>query len=140
MPMASPTWSLWLFVIPVLVSLASLGAAILIYRSAQVLVKRIEEDMDKLHKQIAVTTQGGIGMGQRLLNLEGKLRALQSKQEDMSSGDNFAYSQAMQMFQQGADVSTVASNCGFSNSEAELMALVQKQLAKNPRKTQDSKA
>lgn len=137
--MATQSWSIWLFIIPVLVSVTSLVVAVLIYRSAKVLVERSDHDMETLRKQIGVATQGAIGMGQRLLALESKLRALQVKQDEVIGGDNFAYSQAMQMFQQGADVSTVASNCGFSNSEAELMALVQKQLAKSARTSRDSK-
>lgn len=80
-----------------------------------------------LEQQIGVATSGAMGMGQRLVALERKLQALQDRQDNLTGADTFAYSQALQMFEQGADVATVASNCGFSNSEAQLMALVQKQ-------------
>ena len=69
-------------------------------------------------------------MGNRIVALERKLQRLQEKQETIGGVDEFAYSQALQMFEQGADVATVASNCGFSASEAQLMALVQQQLRK----------
>lgn len=138
--MATAAWTVWLVVIPVLISLFCLVVALQVHRNAKVWVQHTDQQIEKLHKQIAVTTQGGIGMGQRLLALENKLRELQAKQDEQVGGDSFAYSQAMQMFKQGADIATVASNCGFSNSEAELMALVQKQLSKNTRSTHDSGA
>lgn len=133
------TATVWLIAIPVLLSLVCLVIAVQVHRSAKAWVQRADQQIEKLQKQVAVTTQGSIGMGQRLLTLESKLRALEAKQDELGEGDNFAYSQAMQMFKQGADIATVASSCGFSNSEAELMALVQKQL-KNTRSTHDSDA
>lgn len=131
------SWGVWLLVMSTVVSIGCLIAAVLIYRSARVLVDHTNAQFQQLQKQIATTTQGGIGMGQRLLSLENKLRSLQNKQEDISAGDTFTYGQAMQMFKQGADTATVASNCGLSNSEAELMALVQKQLSKRGRAAED---
>jgi uncharacterized protein YoxC len=137
--MATATLTVWLIAIPVLFSLACLVIALQVHRSAKAWVQHTDQQIEKLQKQIAVTTKGSIGMGQRLLTLESKLRALQAKQDELGEGDSFAYSQAMQMFKQGADIATVASSCGFSNSEAELMALVQKQL-QNTRSTHDSDA
>lgn len=134
------TLSIWLIGLPVLVCVLCLMVSVLVYRSARILVVRTDEQMHKLEKQMAVVTKGGIGVGQRLLTLEQKLRALQAKHDDMAGGDNFAYSQAMQMFKQGADIATVASNCGFSSSEAELMALVQQQLTKSAKSTHDEDA
>lgn len=132
--------SLLLFALPLVVSLGCLAAAALIYRSARILVAHSNEQIVHLEKQIAVATQGSIGLGQRLLALEAKLRSVQSKQDELSAGDTFAYGQAMQMFKQGADTATVASNCGFSSSEAELMALVQSQLAKRSRAPHEADA
>lgn len=87
-----------------------------------------------LEQKIGVATSGAIGMGHRIVALEQKLQRLQEKQEHLSSGDVFTYSQALQMFEQGADASTVASNCGLSSSEAQLMALVQQQMRKSTSK------
>lgn len=130
----------WLIAVSIALSVASLSVAALVYRNAKLLVQRSDEQMHDMEKQMAVVTRGGIGIGQRILTLEQKLRSLEAKQDDVNGGDNFAYSQAMQMFRQGADIATVASNCGFSNSEAELMALVQKQLAKSARSAHDTDA
>lgn len=84
-----------------------------------------------LENDLRDALRGAVGMGHRIVALEKRLGEISSTSgQEHSSVDEFAYTQAMQMLEQGADVSTVASNCGFSNSEAQLMALVQKQLKK----------
>ena len=138
--MTTEAWSLW-WLVPMLVSLGCLVFVILVYRSASQLAMRADHKIQQLEKQVSIATQGAIGMGQRLLVLENKLRSVQVKQDELDSvggSDQFAYSQAMQMFNQGADIDTVAASCGFSNSEAELMALVQKQLSKNVQTPHDA--
>lgn len=129
--------TLLLVCLSLLLSVVGLAIAAMMYRKAQAVSAQRELQIVQLEKQIAVTTKGSIGLGQRLLALEQQLRTVLSKQEELQSGDTFAYGQAMQMLKQGADTATVASNCGFSNSEAELMALVQKQLAGRQGKPRD---
>lgn len=88
-----------------------------------------------LENELRDALRGAVGMGHRIVALEKRLGEISSANgQEHSSVDEFAYTQAMQMLEQGADVSTVASNCGFSNSEAQLMALVQKQLKKTSSK------
>jgi hypothetical protein len=118
--------------------IAASGVANLICLAAVVVLwQRLNRTQDDAHpkqqhleQQIGIATSGAIGMGHRIVALERKLQSLQDRQDNLSGADTFAYSQALQMFEQGADVATVASNCGFSSSEAQLMALVQQQ-AKN---------
>lgn len=91
-----------------------------------------------LEATLVTANEGAMGLGRRLVGLEQKLRNYATKQDEIGTGgDQFAYSQALQMFDQGADVATVASSCGFSNSEAQLMALVQKQLKPTSKKDND---
>ncbi len=85
-----------------------------------------------LEQEIQSMTAGSVGMGHRILALELKLSRLAEQGSSVQEGDGFAYTQAKQMFEQGADTETVASNCGFSSSEAKLMALVQKSLKQEP--------
>lgn len=130
---------LWLFGVSVVTSLVCLVSLALVWLwlVRQVAAARVQ--ITELEHKIGVATSGAAGMGNRIVALERKLQALQEKQENSGSGaDEFAYSQALQMFEQGADVATVASNCGFSASEAQLMALVQQQLRK-PAKAQARK-
>jgi|GEM_PF-1140663 len=113
-----------------LVNLVCLTAVAVLWRRLHRTEEVAHQKQQYLEQQIGIATSGAIGMGHRIVALERKLQSLQDRQDNLSGTDTFAYSQALQMFEQGADVATVASNCGFSNSEAQLMALVQKQ-AKN---------
>lgn len=100
--------------------------------------QKARQKQQYLEQQIGIATSGAIGMGHRIVALEHRLQSLQDRQDNLP-GDTFAYSQALQMFEQGADVATVASNCGFSSSEAQLMALVQKQAKNSPPLQADSR-
>ena len=76
----------------------------------------------ELKKTQTQTVQGTIGMGQRMLRLEKRVKLLLER-PNLESVDehSFSYSQANQMIQQGADVDTIAATCGISHSEAHLM-------------------
>lgn len=136
--MPLPSGIVWLFAASLVTSLSCLLAMVAVWRWSVRQNAVSQEKILHLEQQIGVATSGAVGMGNRIVALERKLHALQEKQENIGGADEFAYSQALQMFEQGADVATVASNCGFSASEAQLMALVQQQLRK-PAKTQARK-
>lgn len=138
MPLSSGI--LWLFGASIVTSLVCLVSLVLVWLWATRQVTAARAQITELEYKIGVATSGAAGMGNRIVALERKLHALQEKQDNHSGSgvDQFAYSQALQMFEQGADVATVASNCGFSASEAQLMALVQQQLRK-PTKPQARK-
>lgn len=120
----------------VLVALTSSVGALLLLGAIGWLIVRVTSELkasrDRLasiERELNDLVRGAVGMGHRIVALEKRLQAVSSNKDgEHSSVEEFAYSQAMQMFEQGADVATVASNCGFSSSEAQLMALVQKQL------------
>lgn len=133
--MPLPSGIIWLFAASLITSLICLFslAAVWLWSVRQAAAAR--DQILQLEQKIGVATSGAVGMGNRIVALERKLQALQEKQENIGGVDEFAYNQALQMFEQGADVATVASNCGFSASEAQLMALVQKQLRKPSNKT-----
>ena len=78
--------------------------------------------LSELKKDQSQTVQGTIGMGQRMLRLEKRVKLLldQPMPEPIDE-QSFAYSQANQMIQQGADVDTIAATCGISHSEVHLM-------------------
>lgn len=128
--MPLPSGILWLFGASIVASLACLVALAVVWTWFARQAVAAREQILQLEQKIGVATSGAVGMGNRIVALERKLQALQEKQENTGGVDEFAYSQALQMFEQGADVATVASNCGFSASEAQLMALVQQQLRK----------
>jgi hypothetical protein len=128
--MPLPNAILWLFSASLITSLICLVGLMGVWFWFARQTASARQQISQLEQKVGVATSGAIGMGNRIVALERKLRTLQEKQETIGGGDEFAYSQALQMFEQGADVATVASNCGFSASEAQLMALVQQQLRK----------
>lgn len=128
--MPLPDAIVWLLSASLVISVLCLVALALVWLWFARQAAAAQERIHQLEQKIGIATSGAIGMGNRIVALERKLQALQDKQEALGGVDEFAYSQALQMFEQGADVATVASNCGFSASEAQLMALVQQQLRK----------
>lgn len=128
--MPLPDAIVWLLSASLVISVLCLVALALVWLWFARQAAAAQERIHQLDQKIGVATSGAIGMGNRIVALESKLQTLQDKQEALGGVDEFAYSQALQMFEQGADVATVASNCGFSASEAQLMALVQQQLRK----------
>jgi hypothetical protein len=83
----------------------------------------------KLMRDIAASSSGSVGMGQRLLAMEKRLQSDTKKPEkiDYYNDDEFQpYSQAAQMFKMGMSCDEVALRCGLSRAEASLLEMMQK--------------
>lgn len=88
-----------------------------------------EKLIHKLMRDVAASSSGSVGMGQRLLAMEKRLQADAKKPEkiDYYNDDEFQpYSQAAQMFKMGMDCDEVARRCGLSRAEASLLEMMQK--------------
>lgn len=89
-----------------------------------------EKLIQKLMREVAASSSGSVGMGQRLLAMEKRLQASATKQPekiDYYNDDEFQpYSQAAQMFKMGMDCDEVARRCGLSRAEASLLEMMQK--------------
>lgn len=91
-------------------------------REANTLAQRIARDL-------AVATSGSVGMGQRLLAMEKRLKEAPANKPkiDYHNDEEFQpYAQAAQLFQLGLDADEVARRCGLSRAEASLMEMMQK--------------
>jgi len=75
-------------------------------------------------------TNSSIGMGRRLIGIEQKLNLTADKQLELENRDPnaLAYNQATRLMEMGADVDDLVQNCGIGRPEAELMALLHKEL------------
>ena len=75
-------------------------------------------------------TNGSIGMGNRLLAIERKLDITVEKQQELENRDPsvLAYNQAAKLMEMGADVDDLVRSCGIGRPEAELMALLHREL------------
>lgn len=83
----------------------------------------------RVARDLALATGGAVGMGQRLLAMEKRLKdAPASKPKiDYHNDEEFQpYAQAAQLFQLGLDAEEVARRCGLSRAEVSLMEMMQK--------------
>jgi hypothetical protein len=116
--------------ISAVVSVIALTIAVLslnhVRRQAEVNEKLIQ----KLMREVAASSSGSVGMGQRLLAMEKRLQANTAKKPekiDYYNDEEFQpYSQAAQMFKMGMDCDEVARRCGLSRAEASLLEMMQK--------------
>ena len=86
--------------------------------------KELLAKMQLMEQSVNAAASSAIGMGGRIVNLEKKLHGLQQAQFAQPDAESALYTQAMQLFDSGADVNAVVASCGISNSEASLMALI----------------
>lgn len=89
-----------------------------------------EKLIQRLTREVAASSSGSVGMGQRLLAMEKRLQSAGDKKPekiDYYNDDEFQpYSQAAQMFRMGMDAEEVARRCGLSRAEASLLEMMQK--------------
>ena len=111
------------------ISLLALILAIISLKATRRQADTTEKLLQKLARDLAASTSGSVGMGQRLLAMEKRLQTTQQKSEkiDVYNDDDFQpYSQAAQLFQMGLEAEEVARRCGLSRAEASLLEVMQK--------------
>ncbi|MCE3251556.1 MAG: hypothetical protein K0Q67_566 [Cellvibrio sp.] len=113
-----------------IVSVLALVVALLSLQRVRQQAGANEKLVQKLMREVAASSSGSVGMGQRLLAMEKRLQANATKQSekiDYYNDDEFQpYSQAAQMFKMGMDCDEVARRCGLSRAEASLLEMMQK--------------
>lgn len=125
-----------LLTLALVASSAALGVAIWVAHTCARLNCQQQVRIKALEQQLAVVVKGAVGVGQRILAVEKKLQNLDANRDDLQgASEGYAYTQAMRMFDQGADVDAVVSCCGLSSSEASLMALVRSHQNPTPKKS-----
>lgn len=116
--------------------LLSLFFSVLAMVIAFICLKRVQQQtqateklLQKAMREIAASTSGSVGMGQRLIAMEKRLQTQDKKAEkiDYYNDEEFQpYSQAAQLFKMGIDCDEVARRCGLSRAEASLLEMMQK--------------
>jgi hypothetical protein len=112
-----------------LVSVIALLVALISLKQVRRQANANEKLIQKLMREVAASSSGSVGMGQRLLAMEKRLQSEAKKPEkiDYYNDDEFQpYSQAAQMFKMGMDCDEVARRCGLSRAEASLLEMMQK--------------
>ncbi|QEY15186.1 DUF2802 domain-containing protein [Cellvibrio sp. KY-GH-1] len=113
-----------------LVSAAALAIALFTFKRLRLQALDTEKLIQRLTREVAASSSGSVGMGQRLLAMEKRLQVSGDKKPekiDYYNDDEFQpYSQAAQMFKMGMDAEEVARRCGLSRAEASLLEMMQK--------------
>ncbi len=113
-----------------LVSAAALAIALFTFKRLRIQALDTEKLIQRLTREVAASSSGSVGMGQRLLAMEKRLQVSGDKKPekiDYYNDDEFQpYSQAAQMFKMGMDAEEVARRCGLSRAEASLLEMMQK--------------
>lgn len=116
--------------ISAVVSVIALTIAVLSLKHVRRQAEVHEKLIQKLMREVAASSSGSVGMGQRLLAMEKRLQANAAKKPekiDYYNDEEFQpYSQAAQMFKMGMDCDEVARRCGLSRAEASLLEMMQK--------------
>jgi uncharacterized protein YoxC len=117
-------------IIGLALSLIALTVALLAFSQTRRQAVETDKLIQRLTREVAASSSGSVGMGQRLLAMEKRLQASADKKAgkiDYYNDDEFQpYSQAAQMFKLGMDAEEVARRCGLSRAEASLLEMMQK--------------
>lgn len=92
--------------------------------------RNYEALLNVLRNEIKLTNSGAMGMGRRLKHVEQRLNITVEKQQELENRDPgaLAYNQAAKLMEMGADVDDLIGACGIARPEAELMALLHREI------------
>lgn len=129
------TWSdssyLWMaLLVMAVLCLTSMAIALSIWIRIRRQEKRYQVLINVLRNEIQGMTGSSIGMGKRLMTVEQKLNIAVEKQNELENRDPgvLAYNQAARLMEMGAGVEDLVRSCGIGRPEAELMALLHREL------------
>lgn len=155
--------STWLLIAAACFAATGFGAYIAVAACRKLMdaqQQKFEERLAQLQTQLNTVSRGAIGVGKRLIEAEQRLAATLARQSSLEStlehqrepaprvASTYAdelvpYTAAERMLEQGASTDSLMRQCGLSQAEAELMALVHAQSGmaadKSARNTQASK-
>lgn len=121
-----------LALVAAVLGLLALWMAVFRVTRLQAQQKALANQLAELEKNAGILVSGSLGMGQRIMSLEKKLKALDERQTGIGVAEmDFSYSQAHSMIDQGVDAGTVAVNTGLSRSEIDLMQLLHRTTKKS---------
>jgi hypothetical protein len=86
-----------------------------------------KQQISSLQHELTVINGAAIGVGQRLLNTEIKLKSAMEKQQkfERDSVEYLPFNHAVVLAESGADAQQLIDTCGLSEAEAALVTLMQ---------------
>lgn len=131
MNLSETSFLTWLVVaLLILLSLAALAFTAINWVRLRRQERRYQALINVLRNEIQGMTGSSIGMGKRLKTVEQKLDIAVEKQHELENRDPgvLAYNQAAKLMEMGAGVDDLVKSCGIGRPEAELMALLHREL------------
>lgn len=141
--------STWLLIAAACFAATGFGAYIAVWACRRLMDRQqqhFEDRLSQLQTQVNTVSKGAIGVGKRLIEAEQRLAAALQRQLSLestlesslearqpshqhaaSADDLIPYTLAERMLEQGASADSLIRQCGLSQAEAELMALVHAQ-------------
>ncbi len=126
---------LWISLIGVaVIAVSALLLALFIWRRLRTSEQKYYALVNVIRNEIKVMNSGSIGVGRRLRQVESRLNITAEKQQELENRDpgTLAYNQAARLMEMGADVDDLVSSCGIARPEAELMALLHREVKSAP--------
>ena len=116
------------------VAIVAFLIAVNVYRRLQASEEKYYALVNVIRNEIKVMNGGSIGVGRRLKQVESRLNITVEKQQELENRDpgTLAYNQAAKLMEMGADVDDLVSSCGIARPEAELMALLHREIKTSP--------
>lgn len=126
-------YSLFFMLLLTLIACVAAGICLYVLMRVKHQERQHQALINVLRNEIRSMTNGSIGMGKRLMAIERKLNITVEKQQELENRDPgaLAYNQAAKLMEMGASVDDLVRNCGIGRPEAELMALLHRELNSN---------
>ncbi|QBQ53499.1 DUF2802 domain-containing protein [Nitrosococcus wardiae] len=114
-----------LFVVTGVLIILVLYLNLTLYRANRQLEEQVQQ-LQQLQKDFGVLCAGSARLGNQILQLERRVKKLDERQDqiDLHTPENCAYSQAIKMVRNGADIDQLIASCGLSRDEAGLVYLL----------------
>jgi signal transduction histidine kinase len=121
--------NLWLMVVAALLAVIAVAGVVALRRTAA----QRDEVVRALQHDLRSLCNAAVGMGERVNQMERRLRQLAERQEalglrqdqlNQEDPEARTYSQAIKMAHKGAGVDDLVEVCGLSRGEAELVAMM----------------
>lgn len=93
-----------------------------------------QQQQQQLAQEMQGVSNGSVGVGRRLLELEHEYRELITRLDTLEHDDpsRVAYSEASRLVNLGAEIEDLISSCGISRPEAELVSAVHRRNKQAP--------
>ncbi len=113
-------------IVALVVSLLALGVAVYLYLQSRRWMVEAEANQRVLQADMRALANSAIGVGERVRELEQRVRQLADRQEQqvLNEPASQSYQQARKLAQRGADTEELVEIYGLTQGEAELIAML----------------